>query len=97
MSEASDALRAAMDDVVACGDVPVAQAKERFAEAMKRVIALRNRQITGGAGLGADDLRALNALLSLMASIEFPLAGFHRERLEQVEAELRRLLERQRS
>jgi len=66
-----------------CRNAPVDQAKEAFGAAMVRLIEARNARL---AAVDATDpeLQQLNAILSLMASIEFPLAGLHRERMDQV-------------
>lgn len=74
----SERLRHAADTVAACEQQPVEQAKKAFAEATREVIAARNELIA----CERDDARLakVNALLSLMASVEFPLGGFHRER-----------------
>jgi len=60
---------------------------------MIQVIRARNERIRALTA-GADDpqLPRVNALLSVMSSIEFPLAGFHRERLDEVAKAMRALL-----
>lgn len=78
----AEALRPAADAVRRCRDAPAAQAKETFGQAMLQVIRARNERLRDSSA--REQQRRLNAILSLMASIEFPLGGFHRERLEQV-------------
>lgn len=74
----SERLRHAADTVASCERQPVDEAKKAFADATREVIAARNELIDGD----REDARLakINALLSLMASVEFPLGGFHRER-----------------
>jgi hypothetical protein len=99
MSDANDSLTAALQAGAAaverCHDAPAEQAKKAFGDAMLRIIAARNDRIHA-LTQGADDeqLPRVNALLSVMSSIEFPLAGFHRERLGEVDSAMRALLRR---
>jgi hypothetical protein len=69
-----------------CRNAAPEEAKRGFVAAMNRLIAARNRALAGGPTADARDpaLRQLNAILSLMASIEFPQSGLHRERMQQV-------------
>jgi hypothetical protein len=94
MSDVPDTLEDAIALIRHCRDAPVDEANAAFDRAMQRVIRDRNERIrTLSAGTAASDatLRKLNAILSLMASIEFPLAGFHRERLDQVAEQLQQV------
>lgn len=82
-----EAVRAVSEAVGRCRDAPVAEAKETFGEALVRMIRVRNerlRALPPGESARDGELRQLNAIVSLMYSIEFPLAGFHRDRLDQV-------------
>jgi uncharacterized protein (DUF2342 family) len=89
----ADTLRTAADEVDQCREAPAAEAKQTFAQAMNRVIRARNAWIASRQGEQQEAmLRRLNALLSLMSSIEFPLGGFHRERIGGVVQELRAML-----
>lgn len=90
------AVRAASEAIERCRDAPVAQAKETFVQAMTQMIRARNerlRALPAGESARDGELRQLNAILSLMYSIEFPLAGFHRDRLDQVNQALHSLRE----
>ena len=61
---------------------------------MIRIIRARNERIRSlAAGAGDPELPRLNALLSVMSSIELPLAGFHRVRLEEVARATRALIQ----
>ena len=63
------------------------------ARAIRCVIAVRNRLITQArAGRPANDLPQVNSLVSLAFGAEFPLMGFHRERIESVRDSLRKML-----
>lgn len=75
-------LRQATAEIEGCEDAAPHEGKQAVRMAMLQLIEARNALIRQG----ADEPRlvALNAVLSLMASIEFPLAGFHRERLKAV-------------
>lgn len=89
-----DAVRAASDAIQRCREAPASQAKETFGDAMVRMIRVRNerlRALPAGESTRDGELRQLNAILSLMYSIEFPLAGFHRDRLDQVTQALQSL------
>lgn len=87
-----DALRSVRAGVAACRDAPADRANEEFAPAMARLIAVRNAQLSAADGAAHALLPQLNAILSLMAGIEFPLAGFHRERIDSVIGALDRVL-----
>ena len=76
----AELLRSLSAQIAQCRDAPAGKAKEAFGEALGRVIQLRNERLHADGTM----LRQLNAVLSLMASIEFPLGGFHRERIGQV-------------
>jgi hypothetical protein len=92
-SIAEAAARAAAE-IRSCHDAPAGQAKETFAHALDRLVRLRNERIRAQSATAAandSELQRLNAILSLMAGIEFPLGGFHRERLGQVEQALQSL------
>ena len=94
MNDVPDTLQAAVERIRECRDASVEQANATFETAMQRVIRERNERIVAleAARRGQDArLRQLNAVLSLMASIEFPLAGFHRERLDQVASAIEKL------
>jgi hypothetical protein len=69
-----------------CRDADPEEAKRGFVAAMNDLIAARNRALAGDRTAAARDpaLRQLNAILSLMASIEFPQSGLHRKRMDQV-------------
>lgn len=90
----ADTLRDGADRIESCHQAPAAQAKQTFGAVMTDVIAARNACLRSGADASRQaTLRRLNALLSLMASIEFPLAGFHRERMDAVVREMRAIVE----
>lgn len=73
---------------------PAAEARQDFGRAMVAVIGARNALLQARPGQAdRSQLDRVNALLSLMASIEFPLAGFHSGRLELVARELDALRE----
>jgi hypothetical protein len=102
MSEATSGTHAqvlheAAATVARCEHQPVEQAKRAFAETFTRVVQVRNALIADAQrphDTGAAAARVLvdaNALLSLMASIEFPLGGFHHERFGATIAALERL------
>lgn len=105
--ELIDALHEAAEHMDRCRDAPAEEAKRCFREAFQRVIRVRNHlmradaQERHGAGVpaaphaqgGELQLQQLNALLSLMASFDFPLAGFHPERLDGAREEIRALLQ----
>jgi hypothetical protein len=70
-----------------CRGAPVDEGKQAFASATSDLVRVRNQRLAAASagGAGRDPgLRKLDALLSLMASIEFPMAGFHRDRIDQV-------------
>ena len=69
-----------------CRDAPPDEAKRGFVSAMNHLIEARNRALAGDRVAAAREpaLRQLNAILSLMASIEFPTSGLHRKRMNQV-------------
>lgn len=97
MSDANNsltaALRAGAAAVERCRDAPAEQAQAAFGDAMTRIIAARNDCIHALTPSANDEaLPRVNALLSVMSSIEFPLAGFHRERLGEVDKAVRALL-----
>jgi len=89
-----DVVRSVRERVQHCRDAPLEQAKEAFAAAMVQLIQARNRRLSSGrrpAAANDPELRQVNAILSLMASIEFPLAGLHRERMDKVADALERI------
>lgn len=100
-------LQEAADHMDRCAGSASEEAKRCFHEAFTRVIRARNHLMQavaserhGGAAPSAGEtargelqLRQVNALLSLMASFDFPLAGFHPERLDGARREIRSLLE----
>lgn len=85
-------------------DEGMATVSEQFSEAVGAMVRLRDGLIPGGtAGMpddrrdgaarpGAPRLAEVNALISLMAGIEFPLGGIHWPRIERVSAELQKML-----
>lgn len=89
----SSALREAARSVQACTAQPPESAKQNFHEAMRHVIQVRNGLLTQEAAPDPGQLDRINAVLSLMSSIEFPLAGFHSGRLEQVIQALQQLVD----
>jgi hypothetical protein len=96
----AEAARAAASEIRGSQEAPAGKAKQVFADALDRIVRVRNERIrTRSAGDAAqdDELQRLNAILSLMAGIEFPLGGFHRERLVQVEQALQALQEHART
>lgn len=89
----SAALREAARSVQMCMAQPPEAAKQTFHGAMRQVIRVRNGLLTQEAALDPGQLDRINAVLSLMSSIEFPLAGLHSGRLEQVIRALHQLVE----
>jgi hypothetical protein len=93
----AQAVREAAATVARCEQQPTEQAKRAFAETFTRIVQVRNALIAqaqapdGTAAAGSPVLQDANALLSLMASIEFPLGGFHADRFRAVVAALGRL------
>lgn len=86
----ADTLRDCAQRIERCHEAPAPQAEQTFDDATTRVIGVRNAWMKSETSPERQaTLRRLNALLSLMASIEFPLAGFHRERLDAVTKEMR--------
>lgn len=78
----------------ACHDLPVEEGKQVFQGIVKDLVDARNRKLAGKApqpDAREPSLRQLNALLSLVASVEFPLAGFHRDRIDEVAQALDRM------
>jgi hypothetical protein len=86
-----DVVDGVREQVARCHDAPVEEGKALFSAAMVRLVAARNARLRSAGAAADPQLRQLNAVLSLMASIEFPLAGFHRERIAQVEQALQAL------
>ena len=67
-----------------CTGQPPAEAKQTFHRAMCDVIDVRNRMLASDNVPDPDRRDQMNSLLSLMSSIEFPLGGFHSERMQSV-------------
>lgn len=67
---------------------------EQIAEAVRRLIALRNqlRERTRAGEIDAVPLRQVNALVSLAHGAEHPLIGVHLHRMEQARDGLRTLV-----
>lgn len=67
---------------------------EQIAEAVRRLIALRNQLLerTRAGDMGAASLRQVNALVSLAHGAEHPLIGVHLHRMEQTRNGLRNLM-----
>jgi hypothetical protein len=88
-------LTRAAGQVAECAEAPVEEAKRKFADAFRAVVGVRNDLIAAPgetpSAPAADLLPKLNALLSLMTSIEFPLGGFHRERFGSTVRTIRQL------
>lgn len=89
----SAAVREAARSVQVCTAEPPDAAEQTFHRAMRQVILARNGLLTQDVTPDPGQLNRINAVLSLMSSIEFPLAGFHSGRLEQVIGALQQLLE----
>lgn len=98
-------LREAADHMDGCAGSSAEEARRCFHEAYTRVIGARNHLMRARthersadappareAEGGRLQLERLNALLSLMTSFDFPLAGFHPERLDAARQEIRSLL-----
>jgi len=68
-----------------------------MADSTRMLVAARNRVIDeqrrGHGASPPDLLQRLNGLASIMASIEYPLAGIHWKRLDTLRDALKRLLE----
>ncbi|NEX61004.1 hypothetical protein [Noviherbaspirillum galbum] len=96
-----DAVREMLRDVAKKVDeairlAPGEQVKSRFGDALDAAIAARNRLIALARDVDGDEkaaacLPAVNALLSMMSSIEYPLEGLHLQRMQTVRQELQRL------
>lgn len=90
----ADALQDAASALAQTEGQPAAEAKQEFGRALVAVVRARNALLRSAPGdADGSQLDRMNALLSLMASIEFPLAGFHAGRLELVARELDALRE----
>ncbi|MDQ6680118.1 MAG: hypothetical protein M3Y67_04035 [Pseudomonadota bacterium] len=89
----SAAIREAARSVEVCMAQPPDPAKQSFHWAMRHVIQVRNGLLTQQAAPDPGQLDRINAVLSLMSSIEFPLAGFHSGRLEHVIRALQQLVD----
>jgi hypothetical protein len=89
----ADALQAGAAVVERCREAPAPEAKKAFGEAMVQIIRARNEHLGARAASAGDPrLPRVNALLSVMSSIEFPLGGFHRERLGEVDQAIHALI-----
>ncbi len=64
-----------------------------IAEAVRCIVAWRNAMIEAyrAGGAGREALDRANALVSLAHGAEYPLVGFHRDRIEQARDEIARL------
>jgi hypothetical protein len=92
LGHARDVVRQARDAQPPAG-------KEQFHESLLLVVAVRNELLRTAAedsASGADGPACdrLNSLLSLMSSVEFPLGGYHAERMDAIERELEALAAR---
>jgi hypothetical protein len=95
-SSLADLLRDTARQIDDCREAPAPEAKQAFAAATNRVIGARNARVRSGPAADREaTLRRLNALLSLMISIEFPLSGLHRERMGAVAKEMRAIADAQ--
>lgn len=90
MSERQHALEDAAGRIEACRDLEPESGRQCFHEAYLQVVGLRNRLLRAEQREGLSEL---NALLSLMSSVQFPLAGIHRDRLQAIADGIGRLLE----
>jgi hypothetical protein len=94
-----DRLRQAVDGVRQARGAPPPQGKQTFHQSLLLVIAVRNALLRTRAedsvsGSDAGNGRwwdRLNSVLSLMSSVEFPLGGYHAERMDAIERELEAL------
>jgi hypothetical protein len=67
------------------------QGKKTFRGALLLVVGVRNERMRGRPAADAASLEQLNALLSVMSSVEFPLGGYHSERMDLVERQLKQI------
>lgn len=85
----------AVETVLARGEAGTAEVSEGFSHAVRALTTLRRhcaeRCRTDGAAGSASRLDHVNALISVMAGIEYPLAGIHWPRVRQVREELRKM------
>lgn len=85
----------AVETVLARGEAGTADVSEEFSRAVRALTTLRRHSTgqrrTDGAAGPAARLDRINALISVMASIEYPLAGIHWPRVRQVCKELRKM------
>lgn len=87
----------AIETVLARGEAGTADVSEEFSRAVRALTAFRRHcadryRAGGAAGSGsASQLERINGLISIMAGIEYPLAGIHWPRVRQVREELRKM------
>ncbi|MEJ7928554.1 hypothetical protein WG922_01080 [Ramlibacter sp. AN1015] len=99
--DAGTALREGAAIIERCQGCPPEEAKRLLRQALLGVVRLRNACIGSPAArigeLTVDDAarlrQRLNALLSLMASVEFPLSAFNRDRMACAAREIRAIEE----
>ena len=70
---------------------PPAKGKASIGQAFQLVVTVRNELLRQPSSAHAPPLQGLNPLLSLMSSVEFPLGGYHSERMDLIERELKGL------
>ena len=89
--------RQALAAVRQAHDAQPAPGKETFHKSLLLVIAARNELLRRRAEPSGSDAAdghwwdRLNSVLSLMSSVEFPLGGYHAERMDAIERELESL------
>ncbi|HZS83565.1 MAG TPA: hypothetical protein VFA50_11880 [Stellaceae bacterium] len=88
---------AALAALEACLDERTEKLSEAVAEAVRRLVALRDdlierRRAGDGAAEVKDWLARTNAILSSVVGAEFPIKGLHRERIEQAAGALKAML-----
>lgn len=102
MNDDDAALRQGLQDARnAVDEVRQRQAKNvdhAFAQAASRFYALRNRMLDDRRAGRLQDVPAdlqdrMNAIASLMAGVEYPLAGIHWKRMDKIDEALGKLLD----
>jgi hypothetical protein len=90
-ADSRERLQQALAAVQRARGEPPAKGKASFGQAFQLVVTMRNELLRQPSSAHAPPLQGLNPLLSLMSSVEFPLGGYHSERMDLIERELKGL------
>jgi hypothetical protein len=90
-ADSRERLQQALAAVQRARGEPPAKGKASFGQAFQLVVTMRNELLRQPSSAHAPPLQGLNPLLSLMSSVEFPLGGYHSERMDLIERELKEL------